>query len=154
METPPRPTLFDFHGVYMTKYFTENWDNVQNFKARPDDIVIATYPKAGKYTKSQFFSYLLASLISCVCIFGLKRIHLSQEPHGSPASWTCCTSGRHCRTVTLLSLFMKECHFWRSTYPMDPLGSQVTSLPHYPDYTPQGCAEFYSSSLTFRAPNE
>lgn len=47
MEKPPRPTLFDFHGVYMTKYFTENWDNIQNFKARPDDIVIATYPKAG-----------------------------------------------------------------------------------------------------------
>lgn len=47
MEKPPRPTLLDFHGVYMTKYFTENWDNIQNFKARPDDIVIATYPKAG-----------------------------------------------------------------------------------------------------------
>ncbi len=42
-----RPTLFDFHGVSMTKYFTANWDNVQNFKARPDDILIATYPKAG-----------------------------------------------------------------------------------------------------------
>ncbi|XP_029690364.1 cytosolic sulfotransferase 1-like [Takifugu rubripes] len=47
MEKPPRPTLFDFHGVYMTNYFTQNWDNIQNFKARPDDIVIATYPKAG-----------------------------------------------------------------------------------------------------------
>uniref|UniRef100_A0A8C4GPH1 Sulfotransferase n=1 Tax=Dicentrarchus labrax TaxID=13489 RepID=A0A8C4GPH1_DICLA len=44
---PPRPTLFDFHGVSMIKYFTDNWDNVQNFKARPDDILIATYPKAG-----------------------------------------------------------------------------------------------------------
>uniref|UniRef100_A0A8C4EUI2 Sulfotransferase n=1 Tax=Dicentrarchus labrax TaxID=13489 RepID=A0A8C4EUI2_DICLA len=47
MEMPPRPTLFDFHGVSMIKYFTDNWDNVQNFKARPDDILIATYPKAG-----------------------------------------------------------------------------------------------------------
>ncbi|XP_030278670.1 cytosolic sulfotransferase 3-like isoform X3 [Sparus aurata] len=47
MEQPPRPTLIDFHGVSMTKYFTDNWDNVQNFKARPDDILIATYPKAG-----------------------------------------------------------------------------------------------------------
>eukprot|EP00064_Thunnus_orientalis_P001938 superscaffoldBa00000133_g1942 len=47
MELPPRPTLFDFHGVSMTKYFTDNWDNVQNFKARPDDILLATYPKAG-----------------------------------------------------------------------------------------------------------
>lgn len=48
MATPPRSTLFDFHGVSMTKYFTDNWDNVQNFKARPDDILIATYPKAGR----------------------------------------------------------------------------------------------------------
>uniref|UniRef100_A0A3Q3XFW7 Sulfotransferase n=1 Tax=Mola mola TaxID=94237 RepID=A0A3Q3XFW7_MOLML len=47
MEQPPRPTMFDFHGVCMTKYFTSNWDDVQNFKARPDDILIATYPKAG-----------------------------------------------------------------------------------------------------------
>uniref|UniRef100_A0A3B4UKZ7 Sulfotransferase n=1 Tax=Seriola dumerili TaxID=41447 RepID=A0A3B4UKZ7_SERDU len=46
MELPPRPKLFDFHGVSMTKYFTDNWDNIQNFKARPDDILIATYPKA------------------------------------------------------------------------------------------------------------
>ncbi|XP_034028609.1 cytosolic sulfotransferase 2-like [Thalassophryne amazonica] len=43
----PRPELFDFHGVAMTKYFTSNWDNVQSFKARPDDILLATYPKAG-----------------------------------------------------------------------------------------------------------
>uniref|UniRef100_A0A3Q3AVC9 Sulfotransferase n=1 Tax=Kryptolebias marmoratus TaxID=37003 RepID=A0A3Q3AVC9_KRYMA len=44
---PARPTLFDFHGVSMTKHFTDNWENTQNFKARPDDILIATYPKSG-----------------------------------------------------------------------------------------------------------
>ncbi|XP_030278669.1 cytosolic sulfotransferase 2-like isoform X2 [Sparus aurata] len=55
MEQPPRPTLIDFHGVSMTKYFTDNWDNVQNFKARPDDILIATYPKAG----TTWVSYIL-----------------------------------------------------------------------------------------------
>lgn len=42
-----RPKLFDFHGVSMTHVFTDNWDKVQNFKAKPDDIVVATYPKAG-----------------------------------------------------------------------------------------------------------
>uniref|UniRef100_A0A3Q4HMF7 Sulfotransferase n=1 Tax=Neolamprologus brichardi TaxID=32507 RepID=A0A3Q4HMF7_NEOBR len=47
MEVLHRPQLFDFHGVSMTNAFTDNWDNVQNFKARPDDILIATYPKAG-----------------------------------------------------------------------------------------------------------
>ena len=44
---PPRPNLFDFHGVSMVHYFTDNWEKIQNFKARPDDILIATYPKAG-----------------------------------------------------------------------------------------------------------
>ncbi|XP_033825630.1 cytosolic sulfotransferase 1-like [Periophthalmus magnuspinnatus] len=43
----PRPQLFDFDGVAMIKAFTDNWENVQNFQARPDDIVVATYPKAG-----------------------------------------------------------------------------------------------------------
>ena len=47
MEPLPRPTIFDFHGVYMTNYFTDNWDDIQRFEARPSDIVIATFPKAG-----------------------------------------------------------------------------------------------------------
>ncbi|KAM9856220.1 LOW QUALITY PROTEIN: uncharacterized protein ACBR49_002346 [Aulostomus maculatus] len=55
MELPPRATLYDFHGVSMTKYFTGNWENLQNFKARPDDIVVATYPKAG----TTWVSYIL-----------------------------------------------------------------------------------------------
>ncbi|XP_054644726.1 cytosolic sulfotransferase 2-like isoform X2 [Dunckerocampus dactyliophorus] len=47
MDSSFRAKLFDFHGVSMTRYFTDNWDDVQNFQARPDDILIATYPKAG-----------------------------------------------------------------------------------------------------------
>uniref|UniRef100_A0A672K2D7 Sulfotransferase n=1 Tax=Sinocyclocheilus grahami TaxID=75366 RepID=A0A672K2D7_SINGR len=42
-----RPELFDFEGISMTHYFTDNWEKVKNFQARPDDILIATYPKAG-----------------------------------------------------------------------------------------------------------
>ncbi|GAA6215653.1 cytosolic sulfotransferase 2-like [Lates japonicus] len=60
MQLPPRPTLFDFHGVSMTRYFTDNWDNVQNFQARPDDILIATYPKGG----TTWVSYILDQLYS------------------------------------------------------------------------------------------
>ncbi|CAL1605580.1 unnamed protein product [Knipowitschia caucasica] len=46
-ELAPRPEVFDFNGVTMINAFTDNWENVQNFQARPDDIVVATYPKAG-----------------------------------------------------------------------------------------------------------
>ena len=47
MEKPPRPDLIDFHDVSMIHYFTDNWENIQSFQARPDDILIVTYPKAG-----------------------------------------------------------------------------------------------------------
>ncbi|XP_034551574.1 cytosolic sulfotransferase 3-like [Notolabrus celidotus] len=53
-----RPELIDFHGVSMSHYFTDNWENVQNFQARPDDILIATYPKAG----TTWVSYILDML--------------------------------------------------------------------------------------------
>ncbi|XP_056448411.1 cytosolic sulfotransferase 3-like [Gadus chalcogrammus] len=53
--TPPRPSLFDFHGVSMIHSFTDNWEKVQNFQARSDDILIATYPKAG----TTWVSYIL-----------------------------------------------------------------------------------------------
>ncbi|NP_991183.1 sulfotransferase family 1, cytosolic sulfotransferase 4 [Danio rerio] len=50
-----RPDMFDFEGVFLTRFFTDNWENVKNFQARPDDILIATYPKAG----TTWVSYIL-----------------------------------------------------------------------------------------------
>ncbi|KAF6372581.1 sulfotransferase family 1E member 1 [Rhinolophus ferrumequinum] len=34
------------HGILMYKDFVKYWDDVEAFEARPDDIVIATYPKS------------------------------------------------------------------------------------------------------------
>ncbi|XP_072537139.1 cytosolic sulfotransferase 3-like [Salminus brasiliensis] len=53
-----RPEYFDFEGISMIPCFTLNWANVQNFQARPDDILIATYPKAG----TTWVSYILELL--------------------------------------------------------------------------------------------
>lgn len=50
-----RPELIDFRGVSMTEIFTSDWENIQNFKTRPDDILIATYPKAGGLHSVQSF---------------------------------------------------------------------------------------------------
>uniref|UniRef100_A0A8C2BPG8 Sulfotransferase n=1 Tax=Cyprinus carpio TaxID=7962 RepID=A0A8C2BPG8_CYPCA len=52
---PCRPEMFDFEGISMTHFFTENWEKVRNFQSRPDDILIATYPKAG----TTWVSYIL-----------------------------------------------------------------------------------------------
>lgn len=36
------------HGILMYKDFVKYWDDVEAFEARPDDLVIATYPKSGE----------------------------------------------------------------------------------------------------------
>lgn len=37
------------HGILMYKDFLKRWDDVDTFQARPDDIVIDTYPRSGKF---------------------------------------------------------------------------------------------------------
>ncbi|XP_060930166.1 cytosolic sulfotransferase 1-like [Limanda limanda] len=55
MDSLPRPELVEFKGSWSTHYYIENWENIQNFQARPDDVLIVTYPKAG----STWVSYIL-----------------------------------------------------------------------------------------------
>ncbi|XP_053457217.1 sulfotransferase 1E1-like isoform X2 [Nycticebus coucang] len=37
----------EIHGILMYKVFAKHWDDVEAFQARPDDVVISTYPKSG-----------------------------------------------------------------------------------------------------------
>ncbi|XP_048220058.1 sulfotransferase 1E1-like [Perognathus longimembris pacificus] len=37
----------EVHGIPMYKDFVKYWDDVETFQARPDDLVIVTYPKSG-----------------------------------------------------------------------------------------------------------
>ncbi|XP_062993342.1 sulfotransferase 1C2-like isoform X2 [Elgaria multicarinata webbii] len=42
-----RLKMVELEGVPLIKDTVEQWDAIWNFKARPDDLLICTYPKAG-----------------------------------------------------------------------------------------------------------
>ncbi|KAH0626570.1 hypothetical protein JD844_001632 [Phrynosoma platyrhinos] len=42
-----RAKLVEVEGVPLTNHTAENWDSLSAFKARPDDLLISAYPKAG-----------------------------------------------------------------------------------------------------------
>ena len=43
-----RRELVDVQGVPLFWSIAEEWSQVESFEARPDDLLIATYPKSGK----------------------------------------------------------------------------------------------------------
>ncbi|KAH0626571.1 hypothetical protein JD844_001633 [Phrynosoma platyrhinos] len=42
-----RQKLVEVEGVPLYSRTAENWGSIWNFKARPDDLIICTYPKSG-----------------------------------------------------------------------------------------------------------
>ncbi|XP_068797247.1 sulfotransferase 1 family member D1 isoform X2 [Struthio camelus] len=42
-----REELGTLHGIPLYKWFIQGWPQVESFKARPDDLLICTYPKSG-----------------------------------------------------------------------------------------------------------
>uniref|UniRef100_A0A670JMJ6 Sulfotransferase n=2 Tax=Podarcis muralis TaxID=64176 RepID=A0A670JMJ6_PODMU len=42
-----RPELGEVDGIPLAKATCQEWSRIQNFQAKPDDLLICTYPKAG-----------------------------------------------------------------------------------------------------------
>lgn len=43
-----REELGSLHGIPLYRTFIEVWPQVEAFQARPDDLLISTYPKSGE----------------------------------------------------------------------------------------------------------
>lgn len=46
-----RRELVDVQGIPLFWSIAEQWSQVESFEARPDDLLISTYPKSGKNFK-------------------------------------------------------------------------------------------------------
>nr|XP_056719121.1 sulfotransferase 1B1-like [Euleptes europaea] len=55
-----RYPLVPVHGIPLMEPIAQRWASVEKFKARPDDLVVATYPKAGTTWMQEIVDLILA----------------------------------------------------------------------------------------------
>ncbi|XP_069100153.1 sulfotransferase 1 family member D1-like [Pleurodeles waltl] len=58
-EVSPRPPLAYIRGVPVYGFVGNNWAEVEGFQARPDDLLICTYPKSGTTWVSEIVDLIL-----------------------------------------------------------------------------------------------
>ncbi|XP_067834993.1 sulfotransferase 1B1-like isoform X1 [Heptranchias perlo] len=54
-----RPRLVPLRGVPLPDIFLQNWEAVEKFQAKPTDLLIATYPKAGTTWMQEIVDFIL-----------------------------------------------------------------------------------------------
>lgn len=71
--------LVEFHGILLDKRFIKYWNDVETFLARPDDLVIASFPKSGKCPCYDKILYSHIELINLLLIisFNVMQTHIS-----------------------------------------------------------------------------
>ncbi|XP_039620599.1 sulfotransferase 1C2-like [Polypterus senegalus] len=71
-----RQTLYEVDGVPMMRRFFEYNEKIRNFEAKPDDVLVATYPKAG--------TTWMIEIVDCILSGGVTD-KIRNQPSGTRA---------------------------------------------------------------------